>query len=148
MLIDTHFEFCDETAVNAAAGAALVGSAEDFDVEVTDPASGRNVYLVIQVTAAFTSAGAATVSFEFRSDATASVHPTTGTLHLKTAVFPYTDLIRGKRIIMQLPQGIPAYERYCGIIVVTAGATTTAGSINAFLTLEPENWKSYPAEAL
>jgi hypothetical protein len=37
------------------------------------------------------------------------------------------------------------YERYLGILCVTATTTTTAGKINAFLTLDPPaSRKNYP----
>jgi len=38
------------------------------------------------------------------------------------------------------------YERYLGILAVTATTTTTAGTINAFLTLDPHMaaGKTYP----
>jgi hypothetical protein len=37
-----------------------------------------------------------------------------------------------------------AYERYLGILCVTATTTTTAGAINAFLTKDVSKWKAYP----
>jgi hypothetical protein len=44
-----------------------------------------------------------------------------------------------------LPVGtVSDYERYLGILCVTVTTTTTAGTINAFLTLDPGRWKSYP----
>jgi hypothetical protein len=36
------------------------------------------------------------------------------------------------------------YEQFLGILVVTGTTATVAGSIDAYLTLDPSGWKSYP----
>jgi len=43
-----------------------------------------------------------------------------------------------------LPMEGAVYERYLGILCVTATTTTTAGAINAFLTKDVSKWKAYP----
>jgi hypothetical protein len=35
------------------------------------------------------------------------------------------------------------YERYLGVQHIVSGATTTAGTYNAFLTLDPTGWTAY-----
>lgn len=140
MILDEKLEFCDATSVAAAAGSALVGDVVDLDTADRRLGSNTPLALVIQVTTAFVSAGAATVSFELRSDDAAAINVSTGTRHVATAVIGYASLTAGKTIIVPLPAGIPIYERYLGIVVVTAGATTTAGSINAFLVNDAADW--------
>lgn len=144
MILDEKLEFCGATSVAATAGSALVGDV--IDLSIPDRRLGSNVplFLAIQVTTAFASGGAATVSFELASDDAAAINTSTGTKHARTQVFAYTALTKGKQIIVPLPAGIPDYERYLGLIVVTAGATTTAGAINAFLTNDAYDWKAMP----
>lgn len=144
MILDEKLEFCDALSVAATVGSALVGDV--VDLRAADARLGSNVplYLVIQVTTAFATATTATVSFELASDDTAAINVTTGSKHVRTQAFDTTALGAGKQIIVPLPAGIPTYERYLGLIVVTAGATTTAGSINAFLTNDAFDWKAMP----
>jgi hypothetical protein len=40
--------------------------------------------------------------------------------------------------MVALPLG--TYERYLGVLCVTATTTTTAGTIDAFLTKDPSKW--------
>lgn len=144
MILDEKLEFADALAVSAVAGSALVGDVVDLGAADRRIGTMNPMYLVIQVTTAFTSAGAATVSFELASDDAAAINVTTGSKHARTAAYAYTALTLGKTIIVPLPSGIPDYERYLGLIVVTAAATTTAGSINAFLTCDAADWKALP----
>lgn len=141
MIIDKLTEFCATTAVNAAAGTALVGSQIDTGSVVRDLGNGKPVYLILIVTTAFTSGGSATVAFKLASDASAAVATDgSATDHITTKAFPYTELTAGTKIVRALPAGIPAYERYLGLLCVTATATTTAGSISAFLSHDPMGW--------
>ena len=53
-------------------------------------------------------------------------------------------LVQGYNLVIPLPAGVGlTYERYLGLLVTTGGATTTAGSINAFLTRDPKKWVAY-----
>lgn len=144
MILDEKLEFCDATAVSAAAGSALVGDVVDLDILGRRLGSDTPMKLVIQVNVAFASGGAATVSFELASDDAAAIDTTTGTKHARTKAFSMAELTAGKRIIIPLPSGIPTYERYLGLIVVTAAATTTAGSIDAFLVVDSDDWTALP----
>lgn len=144
MILDEKLEFCDALSVAAAAGSALVGDVVDLGAADRRIGTMNPMYLVIQVTTAFTSAGAATVSFELASDDTAAINVSTGSKHARSQVFAYTALTLGKQIIVPLPSGLPDYKQYLGVIVVTAVATTTAGAINAFLTSDAADWKALP----
>ncbi|TXH48242.1 MAG: hypothetical protein E6Q97_25145 [Desulfurellales bacterium] len=144
MILDEKLEFADALSVAATTGSALVGDV--IDLVSADRRLGSNVplFLVIQVTTAFATATSATVSFELASDDAAAINTTTGSKHVRTAAFGTAQLTAGKQIIVPLPAGLPDYERYLGLIVVTAGATTTAGAINAFLTNDAYDWKATP----
>lgn len=144
MLIDSSFEFADNVSAAAAAGSAVVGSTKTLDVTGRALGTSRNLYLVIIVSVAFASAGAATVQFQFKTDGVTPLVPATSTLHVASEVFAYTALTKGKRIILPIPSGIPLSELYAAVVAVTGTATTTAGSINAFITMDPEEWIAYP----
>lgn len=74
MILDERNEFADATALSTAAtGRALVGDVIDLGATSSDIGNGQPLYLVIQVDTDVTSAGAATVSFELASDASASI---------------------------------------------------------------------------
>lgn len=144
MLIDTLTEFCDSVSAAAAAGTALLGNQIDLGAAAINPGRGQVIYLVINVEVAFASGGSATVDFQLASDAAAAIATNgSATVHFSTGAIPVADLVVGYRQIVALPQGIN-YERYLGLLCTTAIATTTAGTISAFLTLDPQNYHAYP----
>jgi hypothetical protein len=156
MIMDERTEFCDAVAVNAVAGTALVGSQIDMSV-ARDLGNGQPVYLVINVDTEIITGGiAGTIQFKLASDATAAIATDgSATDHWLSPVFVTDDaganddeLNAGSTIAcVALPLEGPAYEQFLGILVVTGGQTTTAGAINAFLTLDPTGWKAYPDAA-
>jgi len=153
MWLDERTEFCDDEDVSAGAGTALVGDVIDSSV-ARDLGNGQPVYLVIRTggTEIITGGAAGTLQFKLASDAVAAI-ATNGdaTEHLVTDTFvtddsaANSDLFNAGGLIFMgaIPLEGPAYERYLGILAVTASTTTTAGTINAFLTLDPGGWKSY-----
>ena len=153
MWLDERTEFCDDVDVSASAGTALVGDVIDSSV-ARDLGNGQPVYLVIRTggTEIITGGSAGTLQFKLVSDAAAAI-ATNGdaTEHLVTDTFvtddsaANSDLFNAGGLIFMgaIPLEGPAYERYIGILAVTATTTTTAGTINAFLTLDPSGWKSY-----
>ena len=153
MWLDERTEFCDNVDVSASAGTNLIGDVIDSSV-VRDLGSGHPVYLVIRTggTEIITGGSAGTLEFRLVSDSAASI-ATNGdaTEHFRTDTFvtddsaANSDLFNAGGLIYHgaLPLEGPAYERYVGILAVTATTTTTAGTVNAFLTLDPGGWKSY-----
>jgi hypothetical protein len=144
-ILDSRNEFCDAVDVSAAAGTALVGSQIDTSV-IRDLGDGQPVYLVIGVdTEIITGGSAGTIQFVLASDATAVISTTTSTLHAHSEVFVTdgtdandAELKAGAYpFVIPLPMEGPEYEQFLGILVVTATTTTTAGAINAYLTLTP-----------
>jgi hypothetical protein len=145
MIMDSRLEFCDAVSVAATAGTALVGSQIDTSV-VNDVGQGQPVYLVVNVdTEIITGGVAGTIQFVLASDATAAISTTTSSLHafseefvtddtgandaeLKAGAYPW---------VIPLPLEGQQYEQFLGILVITGTTTTTAGAINAFLTLDP-----------
>lgn len=151
MILDSLLEFADATSVAAAAGTALIGDVIDLQ-EARDIGNGEPIYLVIQCdTSIITGGSAGTVKFQLASDAaaaiatdgSATVHYDTGTIATGASGSGLTAA--GATIAaIALPMEGNAYERYLGILCVTATTTTTAGAINAFLTKDVSKWKAYP----
>lgn len=144
MILDERNEFCDATALSTAAtGRALVGDVIDLGANTAEIGTGEDLYVVIQVDTAVTSAGSATVSFEVASDAQAAIATDgSATVHVATAAIPKATLVAGyNALIVKLPVG--AYERYLGILQNVGTAALTAGKINAFLTKDVSRWKAY-----
>ena len=157
-ILDERLEFCDEVDVSAAAGTALVGDVIDLGAAGEDIGNGQPLYLVIRTgaTEIITGGAAGTLQFQLASDSTAAISTDgTATEHLITQNYVTDDASNnsaefnaGGIIYMgPIPAGtVNNYERYLGILAVTATTTTTAGTINAFLTLDPHMaaGKSYP----
>ena len=144
MIIDKYTEFADATALSTAGtGRALVGNVVNLEEVTKAMGVGQMPYLVILVSTAVTSAGAATVSFELASDAQASIATDgSASVHFATAAIPKATLVAGyQAAVVKLPVG--NYEQYLGILQNVGTAALTAGAIKAFLTLEYPNW--YPA---
>lgn len=152
MIMDERTEFCDATSVAAAAGTALVGDVIDLTASHRDIGNGQPLYLAITVDTEIITAGAAgTVKFQLISDAQAAIATDgTATVHFDSGTFATGAaasnalLAAGKTLVMVvIPMEGKVYERYLGILCVTATTTTTAGKINAFLTLDQHGWSAY-----
>lgn len=156
MIMDERNEFADAVSVAAAAGTALIGDVIDLGSVARDIGQGQVVYLVITTDTEIITAGAAgTVKFQLVSDAqaaiavdgSATVHVDTGTFVTDDAAANSAQLNAGGVIFAgPLPMQGNVYERFLGILAVTATTTTTAGKINAFLTLDPPTTKMHYPE--
>lgn len=151
MIMDERTEFCDNVAVAAAAGTAARGDVVDLGAAAVDVGLGQDVFCVIKTgaTAIITGGSAGTVRFQLVSDAqdppaidgSATVHFDTGTI--ATGATGTGRLAAGATIAQfALPNG--TYERYLGILCITATTTTTAGTIDAFLTEDGSKWYALP----
>ena len=157
MIMDHRLEFADAVSVAAAAGTALIGDVIDLGSVHRDIGSGQDVFLVITVdTEIITGGVAGTVKFQLVSDAqaaiatdgSATVHIDTGTFVTGAANANDVQLNAGGTIFLgRLPNEGHTYEEFLGILCITATTTTTAGKINAFLTLDPHNIRAYPEGA-
>lgn len=155
MIMDSRNEFADAVSVAAAAGTALIGNVIDLGATHRDIGNGKTVYLILTVDTEIITAGSAgTVKFQLASDSTADL-ATSPTIHYDSGTFATGAaasnalLLAGKTLaVIALPLEGKVYERYLGILAVTATTTTTAGKINAFLTLDPAGWAAYAQGAL
>lgn len=146
-ILDERTEFADATAITGTAAAtAIAGDVIDLGDSPTlqDIGNGRQMYLVIQVdTQVAASGGAANVTFKLVSDSTANL-TTSPTTHINSGAIAKATLAPGYQLVYPLPLG-KVYERYLGVTFTPDTNDTTAGKINAFLTLDPPVNSVYPA---
>lgn len=153
MIMDERTEFADAASVAAAAGTALIGDVIDLGPVHRDIGSGRSVWLVITTDTEIITAGAAgTIAFALASDAQAAIATDgSATVHFQTKNYVTDDAAAndaqlnagGVIACVALPLEGAVYERFLGILCITGTTTTTAGKINAFLTLDPSRWLAY-----
>ena len=145
MILDERCEFADATTLPTAAATANVGDQIPLSVARNVGSVPRPLYLVVQVVAAVT--GAATgLTFQLVSDA---VSPPavdgSATVHWSSKAIPPAQLTANAVVaVVPLPGAPPDYEPILGIQVTNAGGTISTGSLNAFLTHDPKQWKAYP----
>lgn len=153
MIMDDLLEFADATSVAAAAGTALIGDVIDLGSAGENPGNGQPLYVLIRPSTEIITGGAAgTLTFKVASDAQAAIATDgTATEHVVTTAFVTdgTDAndaeLKVGGTILQIALPISGtYERYLGILAVTATTTTTAGAVDAFLSYDPNEWRSYP----
>ena len=156
-ILDELNEFADNVAVNAAAGTAQIGDEIDLGAAGQDIGNGQPIYLVIRTGAPeiITGGSAGTLTFQLVSNSASPAADGTDTVHMQTQAF-VTDGADANDAEMKagaliycapIPVGTGGnYERYLGVLAVTATTTTTAGTINAYLTLDPNMaaGKTYP----
>ena len=157
-ILDERLEFADDVDVSASAGTALIGDVIDLGAAGEDLGNGQPLYLVIRTggTEIITGGSAGTLQFTLASDAAAAIATDgTATEHVLTEAFVTddaaandTEMNVGELIYSApIPVGTGGnYERYLGILATTVTTTTTAGTINAYLTLDPNTagGKTYP----
>lgn len=147
MIMDERLEFADAVSVAAAAGTALIGDVIPLGSVHRDIGAGEPLYLVITVdTEIITGGSAGELRFQLVSDAQAAIATDgTATVHIDTGDFVTDDAavnapqLNAGAVVFAgpLPVEGKVYEAFLGILAVTATTTTTAGKINAFLTLTP-----------
>lgn len=144
MILDELNEFADAASLSTAAtGRQLVGDQIPLSV-ARDIGAGEPVFLVISVDTAIQSTGSATVAFELVSDDSASISTTGGaTLHYSTGDIAVGSLTAGYQRVVALPQELPAYETFLGLIANVGSVALSAGKVNAFLTRNAAKYKAY-----
>lgn len=157
MIIDSLLEFADATALSTAGtGLARLGDQIDLGggtgpdgVTTFDPqdyGNGEPMYLVIQVTTAFTTGTTSEVAFVVASDAAAAIATNgSATEHIRTPALDSGTYVAGFTLCVPLPVGVDVpYERYLGVLQDVTTAALTGGAVNAFLSRDPIGWKALP----
>ena len=123
-------------------GTEQIGEVIDTGVTDHDLGVGYPFYFYISVADAATSGGAATAQFELVTAEDEAI--TTGVEVLATSKeFALADMGEGEFLVATtIPYG--QYKRWLALRQVTETAAFTGGSVNAFLTQEPDRWRAYP----
>lgn len=144
MILDKLTEFADAAVAYVNVGTLTVGDVMDLGASPTlkDIGNGEPIYLVIQINDTIVGAGSSS-EFKLVSDSTANL-TTSPTTHYTSGAIGVATTVAGYRVCcVPLPIG-RTYERYLGVTVTSSGANTTAGKIDAFLTLTPPIWYAAP----
>ena len=148
MILDSRTEFADAVSVGTP-NSTTVNVGDIINSEVArDMGNGQPLFLVVQITTAITGT-TSIVNFQLVSDATSTIATDdTQTIHFRTDDIAEANLLLGVEWVLPLPvgnEGVNDYEQYLGFQVrETSGNVLTAGAVNAFLTLDPKGWVSYP----
>lgn len=148
MILDDSLEMADATSLGTPNGSTVnVGSTIDLNAAGVDVGTGEPMAVVVQITTAVASGGAASIRFKVVSDATATPSTDgTATEHGSTDTIGKATWVAGYQVVIPLAHFNPAYERYLGLQVQeTASQALTAGAANAFLVplSHVRSWKSY-----
>ena len=143
MLIDSRTTFGLPVALNTGgADTYVIGDQIDLTAFPVDQGVGIPFYWWVAVAAAATSAGSATATFQLVTAENAAL-TTNPVVMMTTPTFTVASMTLGK-FLFAAPIPFGDYKRYMGIRQVTGTAAFTAGSINSFLTQEPDRWRPYP----
>lgn len=144
MIIDEKGEFADVLDLTTTLTASVQNAdVLDLGAAGVDIFHGQQLYVVVVIDAAFTSAGTPAIYFQLASDATDTIAVDGNqTIHGKSGTFAKGDLTLGRDpICFPATDGGKTPERYLTLQTV-ASAALTAGSISAFLTLDPHKWEA------
>lgn len=143
MILDAQAEFSDSQVVTSTAISTNIYDQSPLTkTTVRDLGSGADSYLVLQVDAAATAAGAATVTVTLES-AVDSGLATSPTVHATLGPFSIAQMTAGTTLAtVPLPYG--AYKQYVGLRYTVGTGPLTAGSFSAFVTNNPQVYTSYP----
>ncbi len=101
-----------------------------------DPGGGKVMYLVIVVDEAFTSSSStATVKFSLIDEADTTLDSSSVEI-VSSDTLIVTRLTLGKAIVIPIPFGLIT-QQYIGVRYDIGTDTTTAGTVTAFLALDP-----------
>lgn len=132
MLLDALLQLSNAQAVTA-----TVVSTNTIDLsQARDMGPGENLHAVIGVDTTATAAGAATVTFQIISSASAAL--SSPTVLAQTDAIPIANLTVGRKpIVIDLSPAVllaqPIGQRYLGIQYTVAAGPLTAGAFTAYL---------------
>jgi hypothetical protein len=144
MIIDKLLEFADAATAFVNVGTLTIGDVVDLGAAPTlqNIGGGEPIYLVVQIDTTIVGVGSSS-QFKLVSDSTANL-TTSPTTHMDSGAIPVATTLAGYTVFCAPLPSTPNYERYLGVTVTSSGANTTAGKINAFLTLSPPAWLAMP----
>lgn len=140
MIIDELTELATSFALNTGApGVYTIGDAIDT-ARARDLGTGTHLFLTAVMVQAATSGGAASLALRIVTSDSGDL-AAAETL-VQSGPVAVAGLSAG-RLVCSLPLPSARYRRYLGIQQVTTGAAFTGGSLDAFLSPDPNAWRAY-----
>jgi len=101
-----------------------------------DVGAGKPMYCAINVTTDFASTGAATITFQLLEESDVTIDSSSIVLS-QTEAFAVSTMTAGRElIVIPVPPGVAL--QYLGLGVVVASHVLSAGTIDAYLTINPQ----------
>ncbi len=136
MYIDNQLIFEEAWDLARTASTDYASGCIDLGSAGIDVGSGEPIYCVINVTETFTSGGSAYVQFLLLEDAETGIDGSSIVL-LGTELFAMGALTTAsKPVVIPVPPGVAL--QYLGLGCSVSGATTTAGTVDAYLTKDAQ----------
>ena len=140
MFVDKQAEFSNSQAITAAA--ISTNQYDNGGAAIRDLGGAlQGIFLVVQVDVAFSGGAATGLTVTLESDSVSGLSASP-TVHYSSGVIPVASLTPGTLLVIPLPVG--EYEEFVGLRYTPAGGSFGAGSVSAFLTNAPQNWRAYP----
>lgn len=137
MIIDAYTRFSNAQAITSNAGSTNV---VDLNA-VRDIAVGQPLYVVCQVTTAFTdSSSNSTVTVTVEDDNNSGFSSAATALQT-IGVFAALSAV-GTQLIVPLQLGVIT-QRFIRLKYTLANGNLSAGAVSAFLTPDPQKWQAY-----
>tara|TARA_R110000851_G_scaffold287513_1_gene441503 strand:- start:11278 stop:11718 length:441 start_codon:yes stop_codon:yes gene_type:complete len=141
MLLDKFNTFA-YAAATGNTGTSVVGDVVDTGDVVRDLGAGQPIYLIANVDTAIAAGAGGTYQVVLTHADDAALTTNAENIVTSVAIDAAAGIEAGTRLItVALPS--VNYKRYLGVREIVAGANTTAGKINAFLTLDANSYKAY-----
>lgn len=149
MILDDRAELGTALALNTGApGTYNLGDTIDLQgpPTITGGNSTRSLpgaFLVVMVSTAATSGGAATLQLRLVSDDSSTPSTSAATVHAMSGPIPLAALAAGRMAWCVSVDGLPNCRRYLGLQQITGGAAFTGGAVSMFFTDSPSLPRSY-----
>jgi len=131
MILDSLLRLSDGQDLSQAAGSYYSASVLNTATANYDIGAGEALAAIICVDEAFTSGGSATVVFAVIDEADTTLDSDSIVI-VETAAIAIASLTLGKIIIIPIPVGLVT-QQYLGLKYTIGTATTTAGTVTAFI---------------
>ncbi len=139
MILDSLLKLSDGQDLSQTTGDYYSSNVLNTGTTTGDIGAGEQLYLIIAVDAAFTSAAStATVSFSVIDEADTTLD-SSSVIIVSTGALIVTRLPKGKIVVLPVPPTLIT-QQYLGMRVDIATQTTTAGTVTAFFGIGPQTW--------
>ena len=140
MILDSLLKLSDGQDFSQTTGDYYSTNVINTSTTTGDIGAGEQLYLIIVIDEAFTSAGStATVKFSLIDEADTTLDSSSVEI-VSTDALIVTGLTLGRQpIVLPVPAGLIT-QQYLGMRVDIAAQTTTAGTVTAFLGIGPQTW--------